>query len=548
MTMYLKTICNLLSRKPQVLDVMLQFTSPASILRPLCQFLEEWRYEGDQGEYQPVYDEFGAILILILAFVHRYDLSFHELGLNQESFVAHLLERGDISVTPDELTDEQGRHLGSWLRGLFDSDKEGLSNDVFSSCRPQQFYLIVPTLFSQTVYACSADVLSLDSVKGGLEYLHEIFLLPSLVGGLSWMASHALKQPHKDLEILMQMFNKLIRSAPTSSDAQAMHSTILSILSGRLEKCFRNLQRRFPNRTDIEPLLTAIKPNLNYGRSSYAPITELEQWTNSPGSTFRGSIRNTIRELCMWCSGGSLQLTPPAYSHRLLLSSLKILGAYKTLRAIIEEVKAQSEAGNGAVALDIAVSLICAPSTENSSVPIEWMTSPIAASPSPRTAMNLREILKAEFDTAASIISSDTLAAETIVRLHRRVEAQLVVVVAAAGLPAPQIDLPGVDMVGVESQHMTEMDMDAVNNAAAASIAAVGAEMGQQALQREFDQHLDLTASGGGLDLSGMGTGATGAGGMADLPGLDLDSIGDMGMDMGMGEGDDDWGLNFDNM
>lgn len=47
--MYLKTICNLLSRKPQALDVILQFTAPASILRPLCQFLDEWRYEGDQG-------------------------------------------------------------------------------------------------------------------------------------------------------------------------------------------------------------------------------------------------------------------------------------------------------------------------------------------------------------------------------------------------------------------------------------------------------------------------------------------------------------------
>jgi mediator of RNA polymerase II transcription subunit 5 len=49
MTMYLKTICNLLSKKTQALDVMLQFTSPVSILRPLCQFLDEWRYEGDQG-------------------------------------------------------------------------------------------------------------------------------------------------------------------------------------------------------------------------------------------------------------------------------------------------------------------------------------------------------------------------------------------------------------------------------------------------------------------------------------------------------------------
>lgn len=120
-------------------------------------------------EYQPVYDEFSAILVLVLAFVHRYDLTYNDLGIGPESFVAQLLERGHRAMTPDELTEEQGKQLGAWLPGLFDADKEGLSNDVFASCQPQEFYLIVPTLFSQTVMACSHGVLSLDTVKGGLE-------------------------------------------------------------------------------------------------------------------------------------------------------------------------------------------------------------------------------------------------------------------------------------------------------------------------------------------------------------------------------------------
>lgn len=120
-------------------------------------------------EYQPIYDEFSAILILVLAFVYRYELTYHDLGIGHDSFVAQLLERGHRSIALNDLTEEQGKHLGGWLRGLFDADKEGLSNDVFASCRPQDFYLIVPTLFSQTVMACSGEVLSLDSVKGGLE-------------------------------------------------------------------------------------------------------------------------------------------------------------------------------------------------------------------------------------------------------------------------------------------------------------------------------------------------------------------------------------------
>jgi mediator of RNA polymerase II transcription subunit 5 len=30
--------------------VILQFTSPASILQPLCQILDDWHYDSDQGE------------------------------------------------------------------------------------------------------------------------------------------------------------------------------------------------------------------------------------------------------------------------------------------------------------------------------------------------------------------------------------------------------------------------------------------------------------------------------------------------------------------
>ncbi|KAF2872694.1 mediator complex, subunit Med5 [Massariosphaeria phaeospora] len=550
-TMYLKSVCNLLSRKPLALDVILQFTSPSNILRPLCQFLDEFRYEGDQGEHQPVYDEFGAILILILAFVHRYDLTYHELRISHDSFVAQLLQRGHKNMTPDEMTKEEGARLGSWLCGLLDSDKEGLSNEVFSSCRPQDFYLIVPTLFSQMVQACSCGVFSLDSVKGGLEYLHETFLLPSLVGALKWMVSNALLQTHQDLEVLMQIFHKLIRSTPTSGDAQAMHSTILSIVSSRLKKFFLILKQRHPNRTDIDPLVDAIRAHHDYERSAYASMAEMRQWNN--GSTsLSSSIRQTVRQLSQWVSATSLQVNPPSYTHRQIYTSVHIQGASSTLRAIVDEIKAQTDAGNGAAALDIGVSLICAPTVNNSPMSVD--SSVLAPGPF-RTRSNLREMLKAEFDEAPSMVSSDPLAAATIVRLHRRVEAQLAIVV-QTGLQNAQIRLADVASVDVQNQPLPDLDT-AMNDAAAATMAAASADldMNKQALHRSLDEQLDLSAAGAGLDLSSMtATTAdmTAAMGMPDLPDLgdlgDMGDMGDMSMGMNMGDDDNDWGLDFNNM
>lgn len=97
------------------------------------------------------------------------------MNINNGSFVAQLLERGHVSLMPNELSEDQSKHLSGWLRGLFDS--EGMSDETMASCRPQEFYLLVPTLFSQTVQACSADVLGLDTVKNGLECVFNVAII-----------------------------------------------------------------------------------------------------------------------------------------------------------------------------------------------------------------------------------------------------------------------------------------------------------------------------------------------------------------------------------
>jgi mediator of RNA polymerase II transcription subunit 5 len=180
--MSLKSLCNALSRRPQSLDVFLEFTSPISILQPLCQLLDGWRYEDDQGmsitqskkhlltytgEYQPVYDEFASIFLLVLAFVYRYSLSPTDMGIPRDSFVSQYMMHGHKRFSMEELSDEQSKHLESWAKGLFGPD--GITEEVTGSCRPQQFYMLVPTLFSQTLLACSQGHLVMDTVKNNLE-------------------------------------------------------------------------------------------------------------------------------------------------------------------------------------------------------------------------------------------------------------------------------------------------------------------------------------------------------------------------------------------
>jgi mediator of RNA polymerase II transcription subunit 5 len=371
------------------------------------------------------------------------------------------------------------------------------------------------------------------------------------------MSSYALVQNHGDLDAIMRIFREVILSAPSSGDAQAMHSTILSIVSSRLEKCLRTIQRRDANRANsIEPLIQAIKGNLHSERSMFASMKELEQWTNAPNSTLHTSLRHTVQQLSQWASTASIQPNPPSYTHRQVYVSLKIMGANKVIKAIADELKAQTEASNGAAALDVGASIICAPTVDDSPVPVAWLGSPIPASSPPRTRLNLREMLKHEFDNAAALVATDPLAAETVVRLHRRVEAQLSSIAEnALQSHGSVLNLPNVNMGDMQSQSIPDDITKAIDDAAAASIADDITTMDNKALQRSMD---DLTGPDG-LDLSsiGMGTGDAGTGDMGaelgNLPDLDLGDMSGMGMDMDMdmamgGGGDDDWGLDFDNM
>jgi len=227
----------------------------------------------------------------------------------------------------------------------------------------------------------------------------------------------------------MQILEIIVRPGSDSNNASTILSSILNITAKPLEHELRGLQRSEPSRQDVEPLSKALKPHLSFTRTAGSDHTELESWTNSQNGGLAASIRHIIALLVQWSVTPGINVMPTSYTHRQILVGLRRLGAKRLLSSIIDEVKLQIANGNSAVVLDVAASIISAPDAMSASV----STAPVmhalddmnSTPPHLQHRLTLRDALKSEVEKAPKIHKENVLQAETLVRLHRRVETQL---------------------------------------------------------------------------------------------------------------------------
>ena len=427
-TMSLKSACNMLIKKVNNLDIIMQYTQPAPLLFPVCTLLNGWTHDQDQTEFTPAYEEFASILLFILTVVHRYKLTSADLGLvNDDNFIVKLMQQTSVTKLPTDLIGDQSDQLAGWIESLYATDENGetsgISDDVMRQCPPQAFYQLVPTLFEQSVLACKSGSLSIKTFKGGLELLVEPFLLPSLVGGLSWVIKHS-GEDHDDAETLVQVLDKLLRPSSSSQDTKAMHKVILAIIAKPLYESLETLALQPNHKKEAKDFMELLKPYLDRQRTMLATKTELAEWTSATEESISLRIESAIRDLVAWMTSVG-PTPPPRYSHRLFVAGCEAIGAINMRNAIISEVRKQTSVGQGAFAMDIATAMTCAPLSISSSPQLLHLgsaTSQIQAPP-----LTVRDALHLYTNNVQGLLEMPTSEAEALVRLDRRAEAQLAI-------------------------------------------------------------------------------------------------------------------------
>ena len=90
------------------------------------------------------------------------------MGLEDDaSFLYSVLQVGPAARNVSMLSSQQSEQFSRWIRDLFET--HGIRDEPMSSCPPQEFYLLVPTLFQQVILAFSRGVLDGEALKSGIE-------------------------------------------------------------------------------------------------------------------------------------------------------------------------------------------------------------------------------------------------------------------------------------------------------------------------------------------------------------------------------------------
>lgn len=337
-----------LGLSPNALHAILFHLSPSTFIKPLMNFLDKWQVSNDDMNFQDVYSAFGCVLLLFLLIVKDYKISLSTLlllkdKLNDDSFcIKYLTKLGSLSQF-DSTNTHQSELLNGWITALFDSG--GISDDLMRLSTVQECFQLFPVIFQQAFIACKQNVIDEDTVKGGLEYFLQPFLLSTIVGILSWSESFLWK--NQDVDLLINLIKTLINPLDLSGESVHIHKFILNIYGPNLFKLLTSIDKNLG--VSVDPLLLSslrqsvgsrkatnffefdTSPTfINYFKHELSDTSKKTDLQSSPLSLFHTQFNTLLN----W----SQTTIVPNYDFQLFSTLLEILGEETMLDYFLEQI------------------------------------------------------------------------------------------------------------------------------------------------------------------------------------------------------------------
>lgn len=368
--------------KPAVIDVLFLHIPMSYFTNSMSQLLENWKHDEDEVNMRDLYADFGSVLLFIIFLYQRYNLDLTDLGIQPppmnlgntssrpsyannndknkqitQHFVVTAIRQAGTCKPLEEFSPEKNALVGDWICALFE---EGMiSDDLINKTSPKDLYELVPTILSQAVAACAAEVIDFDTLKGGLEFFRQSFLLPTLVPAIRYICNSIWNE--NELQILLRVLENILLSESTGVD-QILLSTVLSITGQELlymvnaincaSGSIQNTNEFDSSRYIVEPRLLSLL------ESYYTKVSPTEYLLNQKDN-LANLVKKQISDLAKWSPTESL---PPVFHGELLYTTVKEIGATNTLFILLDHLDTAKNTGMGSATVDVVTSLTTVPS------------------------------------------------------------------------------------------------------------------------------------------------------------------------------------------
>lgn len=389
--------------KPTTIDVLLLNVPIHQLIAPLVSLLDNWNHDEEETNFQDVFTDFGTILLMVLFVYHRYNLDLVDLGIqppsainlvlptkndpNTEfsvennknrarklSFVASIIRQVGNSEELDDLRDGQSELIGGWISALFDFG--GISDDLMKQSSVKDLYFLVPTLFKQAIAARAMNIIEPDTLRGGLDYFLQPFLIPTLVPLIRWICNSLWQE--QDIPILLQVIQSLLLTE-CDGEALRLRQTVLAITGRELFIMLNGINMATGNMAmsnNPDAGLYIVEPRLWSLLEPYYTGGSQVDFLLSNKPSLMASIKQQVNTLVNWQSSESL---PPVFYSNLVPLATQQVGATRVLLTLLDAIDAAKNTGHYEATIETVGSLVTMPSVRSNNLYLQMHDSNILA-------------------------------------------------------------------------------------------------------------------------------------------------------------------------
>ncbi|GAA5910058.1 hypothetical protein JCM5296_007009 [Sporobolomyces johnsonii] len=260
----LADLCDALGEVPHALDIVFLHAAPRDILPSIREVLDSFDTSQDDFGDSNVIERYGRLVLFVQIVVSRFGLSdnlAYHLG-SSTSFFARWLPTTAAVYTLPSLDDEGRTAVAGWIGALFG---EGISDDLMHATNPRTLLRVAPTILKQSLVACQAGIVDLDSLKDALSYFLQELLSFTLPGVLRWLVGEIARTPPSPTQKAM------VDTLQVIIFSESLPNPVLELVSPDLASLAGSLSFVSPPPLDLSRLKKLVLPFLSSRTTKRTP-------------------------------------------------------------------------------------------------------------------------------------------------------------------------------------------------------------------------------------------------------------------------------------